>query len=104
MEDLTSLIPVIKRARGYRLYSISGRRYVDLALSGGYNLLGHRPTSFINGLKQVCEKGLLSDLPSIYGRRLVKIALLHLISGRLIVLYGLGNIGGACPIGFSAGR
>ena len=35
---------------------------------------------------------------------LVKIALLHLISGRLIVLYGLGNIGGACPIGFSAGR
>ena len=72
MEDLTSLIPVIKRARGYRLYSISGRRYLDLSLSGGYNLLGHRPTSFINGLKQVCEKGLLSDLPSIYGRRLVK--------------------------------
>ncbi len=72
MEDLTSLIPVIKRARGYRLYALSGRRYLDLSLSGGYNLLGHKPKGYINSLKQVCEKGLLSDLPSLYGKRLLK--------------------------------
>jgi hypothetical protein len=72
MEDLSSLIPVIKRARGYRLYALSGRRYLDLSLSGGYNLLGHKPKAFVNNLKQVCEKGLLSDLPSVYGKRLLK--------------------------------
>jgi hypothetical protein len=72
MDDLTSLIPVIKRARGYRLYALSGRRYLDLSLSNGHNLLGHKPKLFVNNIKQVCEKGLLSNLPSIYGPRFLK--------------------------------
>jgi len=72
MEDLSSLIPVIKRARGYRLYALSGLRYLDLSLGGGCNLPGHKPAGFVNQLKQVCEKGLLADLPSLYGKRLVK--------------------------------
>jgi hypothetical protein len=69
MEDLTSLIPVMKRARGFRLYALSGKRYLDLSLAGGHNLLGHKPHLLVNTLKQVCEKGVLSDLPSIYEGR-----------------------------------
>jgi hypothetical protein len=70
MDDLYSLIPVIKRARGYRLYAFTGKRYLDLYLGGGSNLLGHRAPQFVNHLKQAAERGAIADLPSIYTRRL----------------------------------
>jgi hypothetical protein len=70
MDDLYSLIPVIKRARGFRLYAFSGRRYLDLWLGGGHNFLGHKPPQFVNHLKQAAERGAVAELPSIYSRRL----------------------------------
>ncbi|MBN2352254.1 MAG: hypothetical protein JXD23_06745 [Spirochaetales bacterium] len=71
MEDLFSQIPIIKRARGYRLYAFSGKRYLDLWLSDGHNFLGHKPQGFVNYLKQAAERGAIADLPSLYTRRFV---------------------------------
>jgi hypothetical protein len=63
-------VPPIKRARGYRLYDYSGRRYLDLWQNDGSAILGHRFDHLNRELKSVLSKGLLSDLPSIYSRRL----------------------------------
>ena len=35
-------VPVIRRARGYRLYGFDGRRCLDLFQDGGRAVLGHR--------------------------------------------------------------
>ena len=72
MSELWQNIPQIKRARAYRLYDFSGRRYVDLFQNNGYALLGHKPARLTGILKQVCAKGLIYDMPSIYSRRLNK--------------------------------
>lgn len=94
------LLPMIRRARGYRLYDQEGRRYLDLHLAGGRALLGHRPPRTLLELKNLISRGLLSELPSVYERRLVKaLALLlpdypvvRLFSNEERLLAVLGNV------------
>lgn len=69
---LASLIPKIKRARGYRLYDYQGNRYLDLFQCGGNAVLGHRAFKLNPVLKNVISKGLVFNLPSIYEYRLKK--------------------------------
>jgi hypothetical protein len=68
--DFSHLIPPVRRARGYRLYDYQGRRYLDLWQGGGRVLLGHRSLHLTHLLKNVLSRGLLADLPSLYGSRL----------------------------------
>lgn len=77
MYQLTARIPVIKRARGYRLYDYRGNRYLDLYQQGGRSLLGHRAYRQNNLLKDVLSSGLGGNLPSVYQRRLEKALLAH---------------------------
>lgn len=70
MTDLLERVPVIRRAREYHLYSLSGTRYLDLWQNGGRSLLGHRPGGLTTVLKNTISKGLAADLPSIYSGRL----------------------------------
>ncbi|HEQ71815.1 MAG TPA: hypothetical protein ENN69_04935 [Spirochaetia bacterium] len=73
MEKRPAELPLIKRARGFRLYGHDGRRYLDCARDGGRALLGHKPHLLVRDLKQVLEQGLVADLPSVYERRLRKV-------------------------------
>ncbi len=66
---LLSLIPPIKRARGNRLYDYKGNRYLDCYRDGGHSILGHREGELNKVLKNVLSKGLIVELPSIYGNR-----------------------------------
>ena len=70
--DLWKHVPPITRARGYRLYDNRGRRLLDLYQAGGAALIGHRGSSLTGAIKTVASRGLLLDLPSIYGLRLLK--------------------------------
>jgi hypothetical protein len=70
--DLSSTIPPIRRARGYRLYDQRGRRYLDLWQNDGHSLLGHRGLHLMALLKNLMSRGLLSDLPALQGRHLEK--------------------------------
>ncbi len=69
--DLHSLIPRIKRARGYYLFDFKGTRFVDCFQGNGSFILGHRFPGLTTALKNVLSAGLLSDLPSKYTRRLM---------------------------------
>jgi len=61
-------LPPIRRARGFRLYDVKGRRYLDLYRDGA--LLGHRESGALTVMKAVISQGLVSALPSIWERRL----------------------------------
>jgi len=65
---LASRLPPIRRARGFRLYDVKGRRYLDLHRDG--SLLGHRDSGTLTVMKAVISQGLVSALPSIWERRL----------------------------------
>jgi hypothetical protein len=67
---LLKLIPPIKRARGFYLYTYDGARYVDCWQNNGHAILGHRPEGLTTAIKDVLSKGLVSDLPSVYDKRL----------------------------------
>ena len=67
---LCERLPAIRRARGYRLYAHDGRRYLDLWQQGGRAVLGHRAGRVTTVLKNVISTGLVTDLPSVYTRRL----------------------------------
>jgi hypothetical protein len=69
-KNLYSLVPRIKRARDYYLYDYDGKRYVDLYLGNGSCILGHKALRQTTILKDVLSKGLLTDLPSMYMKRL----------------------------------
>jgi hypothetical protein len=72
LQQLETRLPVIRRARGYRLYDYRGKRYLDLYQQGGAGLLGHRAGNLNNLLKDLLSRGLAGDLPSIYQKRLEK--------------------------------
>jgi hypothetical protein len=55
-------LPRIHRARGFRLYDMQGRRYLDLYRDGA--LLGHRAASTVTVMKSVLSQGLATGLPS----------------------------------------
>jgi hypothetical protein len=69
--DPFSLIPPVRRARGYRLYAGSGGRLLDLYQDGGRAILGRRPEGVCREIKSLASRGLAGDLPSAYGGRLI---------------------------------
>jgi hypothetical protein len=71
-DSLYSLIPRIRRARGYYLYDFDGNKFIDLFQGNGHNILGHKPFRQTTVLKDIISMGLLFDFPSIYTKRLEK--------------------------------
>lgn len=71
MKDLRQRLPVVRRARGYHLYTVSGKRYLDLWQNGGASLFGHRPGRLTTVLKDTISRGLVADLPSVFQGRLL---------------------------------
>ena len=61
--SVRDLIPVIRRARGYRVYD-NRRRYLDLWQDGGAAILGHRTRSVLE-MKNQLSRGLLASYPTI---------------------------------------
>jgi len=69
---LLSLLPAIRRCRGYRLYAENGRRFLDLWQDDGRGVLGAKGTGIGTVVKAETDKGLASPFPSVYERRLEK--------------------------------
>ncbi len=67
-----AVVPIIRRARGFRLYDQHGRRYLDLYRDGGGALLGHRSGVTVTLMKSVLSQGLASSAPSVWEARLVR--------------------------------
>ena len=68
-------LPMIHRARGYRLYGTDGRRYVDFYQDGGRALLGHRPAGWTWILKSTGNRGLFAPYPSRFAGKARRAAL-----------------------------
>lgn len=66
-------MPIIARARGYRIYDLHGRRYIDLYQNNGRAVLGHRLEGLTQVMKSTASKGLFAEYPSVYDGRLEKI-------------------------------
>jgi hypothetical protein len=81
-----ALLPPIKRARAYRLYTESAR-FVDLYLDGGRAVLGHNPPGVLREMKNAAERGLFAPYPSYYMKRFEK-ALSLLFPGKAFTVYG----------------
>jgi hypothetical protein len=73
VKDLKWRVPLIRRARDYHLYSVSGKRYLDLWQNGGRSLLGHKPGRLTTVLKDTISRGLIADLPSALSGRLMRV-------------------------------
>ncbi len=67
-----AVVPLIRRARGYRLYDHRGTRLLDLWRDGGGALLGHRAGASVTLMKSVLSQGLLTAVPSVWEGRLVR--------------------------------
>jgi hypothetical protein len=72
VNDPAAAMPRIRRARGYRLYGLDGRRYLDLYQDGGRAILGHRGGRAVTAMKNALSEGLHSCLPSVHEARLLK--------------------------------
>lgn len=73
-------LPVVNRARGSRLYTVGGRRWLDCWADGGRAVLGHRPGGVSLRLKNEIDRGLYAAYPNRWNDRLAK-ALLRLFPG-----------------------
>jgi hypothetical protein len=69
--NLSSRLPPIKRARGYRFYDTRGRRYIDFYQNSGHALLGHRAYRLTTVMKNLISRGLIFDISSVYEKRLI---------------------------------
>ncbi|HVP20070.1 MAG TPA: hypothetical protein VMU36_13875 [Spirochaetia bacterium] len=81
-----SPVPLIRRARGCRLYDLRGARFLDLYRDGGGALLGHRAADSVTRMKSVLSQGLLSPVPSVWERRLVRV-ISSLFPDRIVTLF-----------------
>lgn len=63
-------VPRIRRARAFRLYDVSGRRFLDLWQAGGGAVLGHRAARTGAALKAALDRGLSAPLPTAWASRL----------------------------------
>lgn len=63
---------LIKRARGHRLYSVDGKKILDISMDGGRAVLGHRPNGLSLSIKNAIERGLYAGYDNIYESRLRK--------------------------------
>ncbi|MDR0400913.1 MAG: hypothetical protein LBH51_08220 [Treponema sp.] len=79
-------LPVVLRARGFRLYTQGGGRLVDLWQAGGRAVLGHNPAGVLRDLKNYANRGLFAPLPHSLERRLAK-GLARLLPGRVFRFY-----------------
>ena len=76
-------MPRIRRARGFRLYDVHGRRFLDLSREGA--LLGHRGASALTAMKAGLSQGLATGIPSAWEERL-RAALARLFPGHPSIL------------------
>ncbi|MCA1753223.1 MAG: hypothetical protein LC641_00710 [Spirochaeta sp.] len=90
--------PELRRARGYRLYTRSGGRLLDLYQDDGRAFLGHDPKGVSRAMKAEMDRGLHAACPSPHLRRLQR-ELTVLWQG----LSGRADSGGA-PAPASSGR
>jgi hypothetical protein len=86
MGNNLALLPPVKRARGYRLYTESAR-FVDLYLDGGRAVLGHNAPGILREMKNVAERSLFAPYPSYWTRRFEK-ALSLLFPEKSFTVYG----------------
>jgi hypothetical protein len=68
---LSDEVPRIRRARGYRLYDVTGRRLLDLWQAGGEAILGHRAAHAGPAVKAALDRGLAAPLPTAWQSRLL---------------------------------
>jgi hypothetical protein len=85
MKNNLNLLPPIKRARAYRLYTES-KRFVDLYLDGGRAVLGHNAPNVLREMKNVADRSLFAPYPSYYTKRFEK-ALSLLFPGKTFTVY-----------------
>lgn len=62
----------IKRARGHRLYTVDGKKIIDLSMDRGRAVIGHRPNGLSLTLKNSIDRGIYAAYDNIYVDRLVK--------------------------------
>ena len=63
-------LPRIRRARGYRLSALDGRRLLDMWQDGGRAILGHRGADVTTALKRALDRGVTEAFPSVQEHRL----------------------------------
>jgi hypothetical protein len=80
-------VPLIRRARGFRLYDASGGRLLDLWQAGGEAILGHRPARAGAALKAALDRGLAAALPTAWEARLVAALAVRFPACRTVRLY-----------------
>lgn len=61
---LLAEVPAYRRARGYRIYSEKGQRFLDFYQDGGHALLGHRHPAIILEMKNLLSRGQIAPYPS----------------------------------------
>ncbi|OHD20764.1 MAG: hypothetical protein A2Y38_20865 [Spirochaetes bacterium GWB1_59_5] len=72
MNNLLRLLPPVRRARGNRLYTADGRRFLDLWLDDGRGILGDRDSHTRTFASNAADKGLTRPYPGLYDARFVK--------------------------------
>ncbi len=72
MNDLLRLLPPIRRARGNRLYTADGKRFLDLWLDDGRGILGDRDRYARTFAANAADKGLTRPYPGLYDARFAK--------------------------------
>jgi hypothetical protein len=80
-------VPIIRRARGFRLYDRQGKRYLDLHRDGGGAFLGHRSGVTVTLMKSVLSQGLVTTVPSVWEARLVRMIASMFSGGCSVRLY-----------------
>lgn len=70
-QQLVDVLPPVRRARDYWLYTDSGR-YLDMYLSEGRALFGHRPPRLGHIIKNWISKGLYSPYPHVLSHRVIQ--------------------------------
>ena len=83
---LLSLVPMVLRARAFRLYTQGGKRLVDLWQNGGAAALGHTPPAILRELKNAASRGLYAPFPHFMEGRFIK-ALSRIFPNRTFKLY-----------------
>ncbi|TCW60957.1 hypothetical protein [Treponema sp. J25] len=84
--ELLTLLPPLRRGRGYRLYAQNGKRYLDLWQQGGWAILGHDPHRQLLLLKNTLSRGCLGLFPQDHHRRLFQ-ALASIFPERTFRIY-----------------
>jgi len=70
--SLSCRIPMVLRARGFRLYLSDGKRLVDLWLNGGAAVLGHTTPNLLREIKNTASRGLYAPYPHFTEGRFLK--------------------------------